>query len=55
MTQFKVTATHKTEHIRIALVATAENVEAKVATLEAAGYWENVEAVPFVYERKGRR
>ena len=48
MTQFKVTANHKTEHIRIALCASADDVSAKAESLKAAGYWENIEVVPFV-------
>jgi hypothetical protein len=49
MTQFKVTASHKTEPIRIALAAATEDDAAgKAAQLWKAGYWQNVEVVPFV-------
>lgn len=51
---FTVTAIHTTQHIRIALAATADDAAEKVAKLEAAGYWKNIEAVPFVPTLKGR-
>lgn len=47
MTFIKVTATHKTEHIRIALAATADDAQQKAAQLKAAGYWENVKVESF--------
>lgn len=48
MELFKVTANHATDHIRIALAATADDAQEKVAKLGAAGYWRNIEVVPFV-------
>lgn len=52
---FKVTATHKTQHVRIALAATADNAEEKASALRDAGYWENIEVAPAVFAMKSKR
>lgn len=48
MELMKVTALHVTEHIRIALAATADNAAEKMAKLAAAGYWKNIQIETFV-------
>lgn len=48
MTQFKVTAQHISEPIRVALAArNCEEATAKAISLEMAGYWRNVTIEPF--------